>query len=137
MMADEDRWWNAIEAALDAHPGSRFHLEGDPWDARDVWAHLARWLDRAVDVCEARLEGRIPERIDDFDVQNAAWQREDSVLSLDEAKSRAMEARRRLLEFVDATPTERWDAPMSGSIASNSAYHYLEHLRFGGIDPTK
>ena len=53
VMRDEERWWNAIEAALDAHPGGRFHLEGDPWDARDVWAHLARWLNRAVDVCEA------------------------------------------------------------------------------------
>ncbi len=136
MMADEERWWTAIEAALDAHPGGRFHLEGDPWDARDVWAHLARWLHRAVDVCEARLRGETPERIADFDAQNAAWQREDSALSLADAKERAMEARRRLLEFVDATPTERWDAPMSGSIASNSAYHYLEHLRFAGLDPT-
>jgi hypothetical protein len=137
VMRDEERWWNAIEAALDAHPGGRFHLEGDPWDARDVWAHLARWLHRSVDVCEARLEGRTPERITDFDAVNAQWQQADSALSLDEAKGRAMEARRRLLEFVDATPTERWDAPMSGSIASNSAYHYLEHLRFGGIDPTE
>ena len=56
-MLREDRdEWEALVAVLEAHPEESLHDAGSPsWSSRDVYAHLARWIERSTAQLEARL----------------------------------------------------------------------------------
>ena len=129
-MLHEDRAeWEALLAVLEAHPEEGLHGTDSPvWTSRDVYAHLARWIDWSVDALEARLVGRAPARIDGTDDEiNARWQQKDSELSLAEARERAQKAFDRRIQAIVDVPGDRWDEGLEAIARADDAKHYASH----------
>jgi hypothetical protein len=137
-MLHEDRAeWQTLVAALDAHPGGPLHDPESPtWTARDVYAHLARWINHSTDAFESWLASRtLPPPANDMegndDEINARWQAEDSHLSLDEARARAQRAFDRRIRAIEAAPADRWDDPILDATAhADGAKHYRNHRSY-------
>jgi len=132
MLRSDRAEWEALVAVLEAHPEQRLHAEGSPpWVSRDVYAHLARWMSRSTDDLEARLAGRtLPPLEGNDDEINARWQREDSALSLDEARRRAREAFERRLRAIEGVPAGRWEPVLEAMARADGAEHYANHRRY-------
>jgi len=136
-MLQEDRAeWEALVAMLDAHPKESLHGAGSPpWASRDVYAHLARWIERSTADLEARLAGRtLPPLAGTDDEINARWQREDSALSLEEARQRAQKAFERRLRAIGNVPPDRWDAVLEAMARADGAEHYANHRRYIAVE---
>ena len=111
-MLDLDRVkWDALVVTLVAHPDESLHDPASPtWTSRDVYAHLARWMEVSTDHLASELAGRAHERIEGTDDEiNARWQAEDSGMSLTEARARAQAEYRRRIDAIEAVPDDRWD----------------------------
>ena len=132
-MLQEDRAeWQALVAVLDAHPEASLHEPGSPpWTSRDVYAHLARWMELSTSQLEAGLdEGTIP-RIEGTDDEiNARWQQEDSGLSLEEARTWAQSEYNRRLRVVEGVPAHRWNDKTEALAHADDAQHYAGHRRY-------
>jgi hypothetical protein len=131
MIRDDHVAWNELVAVLEAHPDEVLHDPASPWrwTSRDVYAHLARWLTRSADELEAALAGRpaLPPLEGTEDEINRRWQREDSGLTLGEARSRAQTAFDRRLRLVESVPADRWDAALERIARYDGAEHYRAH----------
>ncbi len=133
VMLREDRAeWEALTAVLDAHTERSLHDPSSPlWTSRDVYAHLARWIERSTSEIEARLEGRaLPPREGTDDEINARWQQEDSGLSLGEARERAQQAFERRLRAIEGVPTDRWGEMLQAIARADGAEHYAGHRSY-------
>jgi len=133
VMLQEDRaQWEALTAVLDAHPQTSLHDPGSPrWTSRDVYAHLARWIERSTSELEVRLEGGTLQPLEGTDDEiNARWQRKDSGLSLDEARERAQRAFERRLRAIEGVPTDRWDEMLRAIARADGAEHYAGHRSY-------
>ncbi|MEX1254532.1 MAG: maleylpyruvate isomerase N-terminal domain-containing protein [Dehalococcoidia bacterium] len=133
MIREDHADWKALVEALDAHPDATLHREGAvPWTSRDVYAHLARWIEHSTAALEARLHGRPPpadpEGTDDE--INARWQAEDSSLTLDEARARAHRAFDQRLLAIERVPLDLWDAPLEAMARADGSEHYANHRRY-------
>ena len=109
-MLDHDRAeWDALAAALEAHPDDSLHDPASPpWTSRDVYTHLARWMEVSTSHLESELAGRAHERMEGTDDEiNARWQAEDSGLSLAEARVWARAEYRRRIDTIESVPDER------------------------------
>lgn len=79
LLAKDREAWDALTSALEARPDEVLHDPESPlWTARDVYSHLARWIDRSMDQLEVVLaDGErlapMPGRDDEI---NARWQAE-------------------------------------------------------------
>jgi hypothetical protein len=131
MLRDDRAAWDELVAILEAHPREVLH---DPasvwrWTSRDVYAHLARWLTRSMDELEVALAGGppLPPLQGTEDEINMRWQREDSGLSLDEARERAQAAFGRRLRLVQSVPGEAWNAALERIARYDGAEHYRAH----------
>ncbi len=132
-MLREDRVeWAALVAVLEAHPEQRLHdAESPPWTSRDVYAHLARWIERSTAQLEARLaDGKLPRLEGTDDEINARWQQEDSRLSLDEAREWAQRAFERRLSAIEAVLADRWDEVLELVARADGAEHYAGHRSY-------
>jgi hypothetical protein len=144
-MLDEDRReWAALGAALDAHPDVALHEPPPPspsgkgaeglgpaWTARDVYAHLARWITHSTDDLETVLAGGAPAVIEGTDDEiNARWQAEGAGLSLTEARRRAHQAFERRLHAIEAVPSDRWSPALEEIARADGADHYRGHRRY-------
>ena len=132
-MLREDRGeWEALVAVLEAHPqGSLHDASSPPWTSRDVYAHLARWIERSTAHLEARLAGRTLPSLEGTDDEiNARWQREDSGLSLSEARKRAQTAFERRLRAIKAVPIDHWDEELRAIARADGAEHYAGHRSY-------
>ncbi len=132
-MLREDRVeWEALVAVLEAHPDENLHGPGSPpWTSRDVYAHLARWIEHSTAHLEARLAGRTLPPLEGADDEiNARWQLEDSRLTLDEARERARSAFERRLLAIEAVPTDRWDDGLVAIARADGAEHYRGHRSY-------
>ncbi len=129
MLREDPAEWEALVAVLEAHPEESLHDAGfPPWTSRDVYAHLSRWIERSTSELEARLEGGTLQPLEGTDDElNARWQREDSGLSLDEARERAQQAFERRLRVVEAVPIDRWDEVLGTIARADGAEHYVSH----------
>ena len=144
MLREDRAEWQTLVAVLEAHPEENLHGSDSPvWTSRDVYAHLARWIDWSVDALEARLAGREPARIDGTDDEiNARWQQEDSGLSLAEARERAQKAFDRRIQAIEDVPGDRWDAGLDAIAHADDAKHYASHraaivtLQQGAVTPS-
>ncbi len=126
--------WEALIAVLEAHSKGPLHDPESPeWTARDVYTHLARWIEHSTDALEAWLAGRTIaplEGVDD-DETNARIQRENSHLSLDEARGRAQRAFERRIQAIEAVPGDRWDDKITEATArADGAEHYAAHQTY-------
>jgi len=132
-MIDEDRAeWEALVLLLEAHPDKVLHDPESPgWTARDVYAHLARWMTNSTDGLEAWLAGRVNPPIGGTDDEiNARWQAEDSGLTLEEARARAEQQFERRISVIEAVPAERWDQAVEAFARADGAQHYRAHRGF-------
>jgi hypothetical protein len=130
-MLDQDRAeWDALVAVLEAHPVGPVH-RGDvvAWTSRDMYAHLARWMERSTADIEARLAGRVlAELVGTDDEINANWQREDAAMSLTEARERAHAVFDRRVAVIESVPEERWsDAVLAAMARADGGGHFRDH----------
>ena len=121
--------WEALVAILEAHPQQSLHdAASPPWTSRDVYAHLARWMDVTTAHLEARLKGhdfpRIPGTDDEI---NERWQSEDAGQSLAEARERAQTAFQRRVSAIQAVPVHRWDDVLEKIARGDGSKHYAAH----------
>ncbi len=133
VMLREDRAeWEALLAVLEAHRDDNLHDPTSPsWTSRDVYAHLARWIEHSTAALEARLAGRaIPPLEGTDDEINARWQQEDSGLSLGQARQRAQTAFERRLRAIEAVPADRWDKGLETIARADGAEHYRGHRSY-------
>ena len=132
MLRDDRAEWQALVAVLEAHPEEALHDSGSPpWISRDVYAHLARWIERSTDELEARLAGRTLAPLPGSDDEiNARWQQEDSALSLAEARRRAQQAFERRMLAIEHVPSERWDPVLEAIAHADGSEHYANHRRY-------
>jgi hypothetical protein len=122
--------WEALVAVLEAHPEQRLHGEGS-WVSRDVYAHLVRWIQHSTDDLEARLAGRTLPPLEGTDDEiNERWQRDDSGLSLAEARRLAREAFERRLRAIESVAPGRWDPVLEAIANADGAEHYANHRRY-------
>lgn len=132
-MLREDRVeWEALIAVLEADPEERLHnASSPPWTSRDVYAHLARWIEHSTDALEGRLAGRAFPPLEGTDDEiNARWQQEDGGLSLGEARERAQQAFERRLGAIEGVPTDRWDEMLEAIARADGAEHYAGHRSY-------
>jgi hypothetical protein len=133
-MLREDRdEWAALAAALDARPDGPLHDPESPeWTARDVYAHLARWINNSTDGFESWLANRTlpPPPPGDDDEINARWQAEDSALTFDEARARAQRAFDRRVRAIESAPADRWDDALEALAHADDAHHYRAHRSY-------
>ena len=132
MLREDRAKWEALVVVLEAHPQGSLHDAGSPsWTSRDVYAHLARWIERSTAQLEARLAGRTLPPLEGTDDEiNARWQLEDSRLSLDEARQRAQTAFERRLQAITAVPADHWDKELDAVARVDGAEHYRGHRSY-------
>ncbi len=135
MLREDRAQWEALTAVLDAHPeGSLHELNSPSWMSRDVYAHLARWIDHSTAALEARLAGRTLARLEGTDDEiNARWQQEDSGLSLGVARERAQQAFERRLRAIEGVPADRWDEMLKAIARADGAEHYAGHRSYVSV----
>jgi hypothetical protein len=133
VMLREDRAeWEALVTVLAAHPEESLHdSSSPPWTSRDVYAHLARWIEHSTARLEARLAGRtLPPLKGTDDEINSRWQLEDSRLSLGEAREHAETAFERRLRAIETVPADRWDEELERIVRVDGAEHYRGHRSY-------
>lgn len=132
-MLDEDRReWTALCDALDAHPEGALHDPESPeWTARDVYAHLARWIAHSTGDLESVLAGGAIAVIEGEDDEiNARWQAEDRPLTLDGARERAQQAFERRMRTIEPVPADRWNSALDAIAHADDAEHYRAHRSY-------
>ncbi len=133
LLREDREEWEALVAVLDAHPEGALHDPESPeWTARDVYSHLARWIDHSADALQAWLAGRTIAPLEgaDDDETNAHIQREYSHLSLDEAREWAQRAFERRIQAIEAVAADRWDAEVEFYARDDGADHYRGHRSY-------
>jgi len=132
MLREDIAEWEKLVAVLEAHPEESLHdPDSPPWTSRDVYAHLARWMEHSTALLEARLSGgTIPPVPGTGDEINARWQQEDSGLSLAEARERAQQAFERRRYVIMSVLGERWDEEMERHARWDGAEHFTKHRSY-------
>jgi hypothetical protein len=132
MLARDHAEWRALTAILDGRPDSSMHNAVDPaWNARDVYAHLARWINHSTDDLEGTLAGKgVPRPTGTDDEINARWQAEDAALSLPEARDLAQRAYDRRLAAINAIPPDRWNQILDAIAHADGWEHIAAHRRY-------
>ncbi len=129
---DEDEW-RALVALLDGAGHAVVHEPpAPPWNARDVYAHLARWITHSTDAFEAHRDGRDPppDPPGTDDEINARWQEEDASLSFAQARGRAHGAYERRLSAVRSAADDAWDNVLRATAHADGYQHYESHRRY-------
>jgi hypothetical protein len=132
MLREDRAEWDALLALLEAHPEGSLHASGSPsWTSRDIYAHLARWIEHSTATLEARLAGRTLPPLEGTDDEiNARWQQEDSGLTLGQARQRAQAAFERRLRAIQAVPADRWDGEIERIARADGSEHYRGHRSY-------
>lgn len=133
MLQRDESEWRALVSLLDAAGDAVVHQPpAPPWNARDVYAHLARWLSHSTDAFEAHRAGRGPPPgpPGTDDEINARWQAEDAELSFAEARERARAAYQRRLSAVRSTSAGAWDEVLRATAHADGYQHYASHRRY-------
>jgi hypothetical protein len=128
-MLDKDRAeWSLLAEVLDAHPDAVLHKSGAPWTNRDIYAHLARWLNHSNNDMKTYCSGGSDSPpVDNADEINFYWQQQDTELTLAEARERAFEAFVKRLEIVASIPPEQWDTELDRIALYDGWNHYSTH----------
>ena len=130
LLAADDRAWAELTAVLEANPDVNLHAPGSkPWNSRDVYAHLARWLEFNAAKVNALVAGRdVPVPGKSVEDVNAKWEAEDASLNLEEARQWAAMAYEVRKRAVKAIPASRWNREMEDAVRLEGASHFREHL---------
>ena len=132
MLREDTAEWANLVAMLETHPDKSLHDPASPpWNSRDVYAHIARWMEHSNATLEARLASRTLPPIPGTDDEiNARWQREDSRLSLAEAREKAQKAFERRKRLIESVPEERWDKELESIARADGVEHIAAHRSY-------
>ena len=124
--------WNALVCLLEKHPRENLHESGSqPWTSRDVYAHFARWLNHSNACIEASCAGKeLPIHPFSPEEMNDLWQKEDSVLTLADARTKAMTALTRRMGIIESIPPGKWDGELEKLVRYDGASHYAMHINY-------
>jgi len=133
MLRRDREEWEKLVTVLDSHPGGPVHDPESPdWEARHVYAHLARWINKSMDDFEALIEGRPmpapPEGADD--AINARWRLDDAIIDFPDARERAHSAYERRLRLIESVPEGRWTNPLIAVAHADGYQHFASHRRY-------
>jgi hypothetical protein len=134
MLREDRNEWDKLVSVLDAHPGEILHNPDSSWrwTSRDIYAHLARWINYSMNTFETILGRRPPspplEGTDDE--INARWQQKDSALTLAEARSRASAAFDRRVHLIKSVSDDAWDKELEKVAHFDGADHYRHHRSY-------
>lgn len=133
MLRRDREEWLKLVTILDAHSGGPVHDPESPeWEARHVYAHLARWINKSMDDFEALIEGRpqpAPPEGDD-DTVNARWRRDDATIEFQEARERAHRAYERRLHLIESVSEASWSNPLIAVAHADGYQHFASHRRY-------
>jgi hypothetical protein len=117
--------WKALSAVLDAHPDDVLYQQ-DSWNSRDVYAHLAHWMDLSSRQFEAVMNGAAVPTVAGTDGEiNARWREEDSALSLEQARTWANQ------EFqLESVAPDEWNERLDAIARADGADHYRAHREY-------
>jgi hypothetical protein len=123
--------WNELACLLEKHPDVNLHARGIPWTSRDVYAHFARWLNHNNVCIEACCAGKEqPQLPATPEAMNDIWQKEDSRLTLAQARTKAGVAFTSRLVDIESIPLDKWDAEMHRLVNIDGATHYAMHINY-------
>jgi hypothetical protein len=123
--------WNELACLLEKHPDVNLHAKGIPWNSRDIYAHLARWLNRSNAHIEAYCRGeKLPELPVSPEEMNDIWQQEDKALTMAEARTKAGVAFTSRMVVIEAIPPDKWDAELWKLVNFDGATHYAMHMNY-------
>jgi len=132
MLTEDDEAWADLTAVLDAHPDVNLHAPGSkPWNSRDTYAHLARWLEYSTGALKAALGGHPAPELDGTpDEMNDRWYAEDAGLSLEEARQWANHAYEERKRAVRNIPPSKWGGEVEKYARFDGAQHIGHHLAY-------
>lgn len=132
LIISDRKEWQLLVSALDAHPGKTLHAAPSaPWNSRDVYAHLARWIEYSNREIKAYLAGHnLSPPISNPEEINARWQMQDGQKSLFEARQKAFEAFEERMQTLRSIPLERWDFKLEKMVEYDGAEHYKMHRNY-------
>ena len=133
MLQRDESEWRTLISILDAAGDTVVHEPAvPPWNARDVYAHLARWIAHSTDAFEAHREGRDPppDPPGTDDEVNARWQEDDVSLSFAQARERAHAAYERRLSMITSTADDTWTNVLRATAHADGYRHYESHRRY-------
>jgi hypothetical protein len=132
IIINDRKEWQLLTSSLDAHPGKTLHATpADPWNNRDVYAHLARWMEYSTREIKAYLAGHnLSEPVSNPEEINAYWQTLDSQLSLAEARQKAHDAFEERIATIRSIPLERWDFKLEKMVEYDGSEHYKMHRNY-------
>jgi hypothetical protein len=129
--------WNELVSVLAAHPEESLHAPTSPrWTSRDVYAHMARWLNHSNRLIEAYCDGQtlpLPEATPEE--MNSRWQQEDRVMELNDVKEKAQIAFSRRQRIIESIPLNQWDNKLERIVRYDGATHYAAHLNYIVVAP--
>ena len=131
--------WDALVSILDAHPEESLHDPASPrWTSRDVYAHLARWLNYSSACIEAYCVGKKQPSLEGTpEEMNTRWQQEDSQMSLVDARGKAQIAFVHRLGIIESIPPGRWDDNLERMARYDGAEHFASHINYIVVMPEK
>ena len=124
--------WNALVCLLEKHPEKNLHnAASPPWTSRDVYAHFARWLNYSNACIAAYCAGRKEPPLEATpEEMNTRWQREDSKMTLADARGKAGTAFKRRMAIIEAIPLDKWDVELGKMVNFDGAMHYAMHINY-------
>jgi hypothetical protein len=136
LILEDRRQWQLLVAVLDAHSDKPLHGNpATPWKSQDVYAHLARWLERSNGHMIAYIHGHnLSTTNDNPEELNSLWQMEDSHMSLTEARTKANQAFEERIRILHSIPPEKWDFKLEKIAAYDGAEHYKAHRNYIKLD---
>ena len=132
MLARDQAEWSALMAILDSRSEGSMHRADDPdWNARDVYAHFARWINHSTDDLEAALAIQARPKLEGTDDEiNARWRAEDSHLTLPQARDFAKLAFDRRLAAIQSIPSDRWNPLLDAIAHADGHEHIAAHRQY-------
>ena len=134
MLREDGEAWTELCAVLDAHPDVNLHSRGSsPWNSRDAYAHLARWMEYSTKVLKALVAGEKPPPPTPEDISeelNVKWQAEDTLLNLKEARKLALHAFQERQYAIQAIPLAMWGGEIEKFARFDGAHHFRDHLSY-------
>jgi hypothetical protein len=128
--------WNELVSLLTAHPEESLHAPTSPkWKSRDVFAHMARWLNYSNNLIEDYCAtGALPDSGAFIEELNARWQREDRGVELKDAKEKALAEFSRRQRIIASIPLDKWNEKLWRTVSYDGATHYAAHLNYIVVD---
>ena len=132
LLREDREAWAEICAVLDAHPDVNLHdANSKPWNSRDAYAHLARWMEYSAEALKALIAGdKAPSLEDVSEELNVKWQAEDISLSLKESRKRAMHAFEERKRVIEAIPSAMWGGDIEKYARFDGAHHFRDHISY-------